>query len=268
MPQFRLPALPLLLAALAAAAPAAAQAQRLHPQRLHTRRPAAAAPEPFGPPAPGTPFDACDNAIATAQHSLRGPDKLLSAISRVESGRLDPVTKRVRAWPWTINVEGVGSFFDTKEQVIAAVQALQARGVRSIDVGCMQVNLMHHPRAFATLDEAFEPATNTAYAARFLLALHGQFRDWNLATAAYHSQEPTRGEEYQRLVFGRVMTPMGPGGTTVSVAKPNGPYAAWPPPGTNFAALPPVNFAFGAFGGGFGSQSVLINPLPKRIVRR
>ena len=266
MPLVKLTAIPFLLAAIAAAAPASAQAQRLH-GRAHAR-PAPSPPEAFGPPAPGTPFDACDTAIATAQRTLRGPDKLLSAISRVESGRLDPVTKRVRAWPWTINVEGVGSFFDTKEQVVAAVQGLQARGVRSIDVGCMQVNLMHHPHAFASLDEAFAPAANTAYAARFLLALHGQFKDWNLATAAYHSQDAARGEEYQRLVFGRVMTPMGPGGMTVSAARPIGPYAAWPPAGTNFAAIPPVNFAFGAFGGGLGSSSVLINPLPKQVIRR
>ena len=226
--------------------------------RGHGRR--APAAEQFGPPAPGTPYDACDAAITAAQRGPRIPVNLLPAISRVESGRLDPVTRRVRAWPWTINVEGVGSFFDSKEQAIAAVSALQARGVRSIDVGCMQVNLMHHPNAFPSLDAAFEPQTNAAYAARFLSALYGQFKDWNLATAAYHSQDAARGEEYQRLVFGRVMTPMGPGGTVMPV-KSSGPYAVWPPAGTNFAALPPVNFAYGAFGGGFGPTSVLVNPL-------
>jgi len=239
------------------------------PSQRHRGRYAAPArvAEQFGPPAPGTPFDACDSAIATAQRGPRIPVNLLPAISRVESGRLDPVTRRVRAWPWTINVEGVGSFFDTKEQVIAAVTALQARGVRSIDVGCMQVNLMHHPKAFPSLDAAFEPQTNAAYAARFLAALYGQFKDWNLATAAYHSQDAARGEEYQRLVFGRVMTPMGPGGT-VMPARSSGPYAVWPPAGTNFAAIPPVNFAFGAFSTVAGPSSVLVSPLPGATRRR
>ncbi len=243
-----------LLAVLLSAVPVAAKPTPRHPDR-HAAPAVAAVPAP--PPVPQTPYDACDYAIAAAEKPPHLPDNLLPAISRVESGRLDPATRRVRAWPWTINVEGVGSFFDTKEQAVATVQALQAKGVRSIDVGCMQVNLMHHPKAFASLDEAFEPATNAAYAAGFLAMLHRQFNDWNLATAAYHSMDPVRGEEYQRLVLGRVMTPMGAGGTGL---KGLGPYAIWPPPGTAYAAIPPVNFAFGAF----GPPPILINPLPRQ----
>ncbi len=249
-----------LLAVLLSAVPVVAKPTQRHPGR-HAAPAVAAVEAP--PPIPQTPYDACDYAIAAAEKPPHLPDKLLPAISRVESGRLDPATRRVRAWPWTINVEGVGSFFDTKEQAVATVQALQAKGVRSIDVGCMQVNLMHHPKAFASLDEAFEPATNAAYAAGFLAMLHRQFNDWNLATAAYHSMDPVRGEEYQRLVLGRVMTPMGAGGTGLGL-KGLGPYAIWPPPGTAYAAIPPVNFAFGAFGSGIGPSSILINPLPAR----
>ena len=101
----------------------------------------------------------------------------------------------MQPWPWTINAEGTGRFFESKAEAIAAVEALQARGVRSIDVGCMQVNLMHHPHAFASLDEAFDPQANAAYGARFLSALHHDLGAWPAATAAYHSQteklEPT-----------------------------------------------------------------------------
>ena len=196
--------------------------------------------EAFGPPAPPTPFDLCDNAIREARLPAI-PETLLPAIARVESGRLDPVAGRVRPWPWTINVEGVGSYFETKAAVIAAVQALQEKGTRSIDVGCMQVNLLHHPTAFPTLDAAFDPAANAAYAARFLSALHAQSRDWNLATAMYHSQSQDRGEDYQRRVFGRVMTPMGPG------PRQGGAYGVWPPPGVLFGAIPPPGYSFGAF---------------------
>ena len=266
VPRLNLVAALLVVAAL----PAAAQP---HYARGHrpVRAAAAKAPEPLGPPAPpATPFEACDQAITSAERGI--PDKLLPAISRVESGRLDPATGRVRAWPWTINVEGVGHFFDSKQQAVAAVSDLQAKGVRSIDVGCMQVNLMHHPKAFASLDEAFDPSYNAAYAARFLSALHVQLKDWNLATAAYHSMDPVRGEEYQRLVLGRVMTPMGAGGTGLGLAglgtKSNGPYGAWPLPVSNFAAFPPVNFAFGAFGGATGPSSVLINPILSSARRR
>ncbi|MDT7950830.1 MAG: transglycosylase SLT domain-containing protein [Acetobacteraceae bacterium] len=192
-----------------------------------------------------SPFAECEAAIAAAA-KLPGhaPDKLLPSIARVESGRLDPATGRVRAWPWTINVEGAGYFFETKSAVIAAVQALQANGKRSIDVGCMQVNLLHHPKAFATLDEAFDPGANARYAVRFLSALYLQTRDWPLATAMYHSSTPEFGEEYQRLVFGRVITPMG----ASSGSRPAGdPFAAWTATARQFGAMPPASLHFGAF---------------------
>lgn len=204
-----------------------------------------------------SPFDECEAAIGTAKQTPRIPDKLMPAISRVESGRLDPATKRVRPWPWTINVGGAGFFFDTKDQAVAAVRELQARGVRSIDIGCMQVNLMHHPTAFASLDEAFEPMANARYAARFLGALYRQTGDWSLAAANYHSADADRGEDYQRRVFGRVMTPMG-AKAAVSGASP---YGMWPPPGSAYAALPPVEYAFGAFGAAPGRVVVQLPPL-------
>ncbi|MBC7801962.1 MAG: transglycosylase SLT domain-containing protein [Gemmatimonadaceae bacterium] len=210
-----------------------------------------------------SPHADCELAIASAQKAPRVPDKLMPAMSRVESGRLDPVTRRVRAWPWTINVEGTGAYFDTKEEAIATVRALQARGTRSIDVGCMQVNLMYHPKAFASLDDAFDPVINARYAASFLTALYRQTGDWNLAVANYHSNDADRGEDYQRRVFGRVMTPIA--GAKAVAAKPAGPYAAWPPPGAAYGALPPVEFAFGAFAPGPGRVAVLLPDLrPQR----
>jgi hypothetical protein len=101
----------------------------------------------------------------------------------------------------TVNAEGQGFFYDSKAQAVAAVQAMQARGVKSIDVGCMQINLMYHPTAFASLDEAFDPMANARYAAKFLGILYGQTRDWAKATAMYHSATPELGENYQRKVL-------------------------------------------------------------------
>ena len=202
-------------------------------------------PQVYGPPPPPTPYDQCDQAIDAARPKAI-PPTLLGAIARVESGRLDPAAGRVRPWPWTINVEGTGYFHESKEAVIAAVQAFQARGIRSIDVGCMQVNLLHHPNAFPSLEAAFDPAVNAAYAVRFLLGLHAMTRDWGLATAMYHSATQERGEDYQRRVFGKIVTPMGPAGVN-GVPTQRGPYPVWPPPGTAFAAIPPASYVFGAF---------------------
>ena len=144
----------------------------------------------------------CRPAIEAAERRHGIPSRLLAAIARVESGRTDPATGEVGPWPWTINVEGQGFYFDTKAQAIAAVNAWRARGSRSIDVGCTQVNLVHHPDAFPNLEMAFDPATNADYAARFLTKLRGQTGNWEKATAWYHSATPELGEAYQRRVAG------------------------------------------------------------------
>src|SRR4051794_15299301 len=93
----------------------------------------------------GLPEQQCRSAIIAAERAQATPSGLMAALGRAESGRRDPQTGTSNPWPWTVNAEGQGSFYDTKAQAVTAVRAMQARGVRSIDVGCMQVNLMHHP---------------------------------------------------------------------------------------------------------------------------
>jgi hypothetical protein len=152
---------------------------------------------------PADPATLCESAVASAEYAARLPARLLAAISLTETGRTDPASGRLRAWPWAINAEGTGWFFDTPEQAIAAVRALQARGVRSIDVGCLQVNLMYHGQAFSTLEEAFDPPANAAYAAKFLNTLFDDGKDWARAIAGYHSQIPGLGAAYRAVVMAR-----------------------------------------------------------------
>lgn len=160
----------------------------------------AAAPPPLPYPLPGDPGAQCRAAIATAERNFAIPAGLMAAIGVVESGRRGP-DGHIDPWPWSIDAEGSGQTFATRAQAVAAVQALQARGVRSIDVGCMQVNLLHHPDAFPTLDDAFDPAANAAYAARFLRTLHAQAGTWPDAAALYHSATPALAEDYRRKVM-------------------------------------------------------------------
>ena len=147
-----------------------------------------------------SPFAMCETAIARVQGARNLPPGLLSALARVESGRPD-AAGAARPWPWTIDVEGQGRFFATKAEAVAAVRDLQALGVRSIDVGCLQVNLMYHPAAFASVEQAFDPAANAAYAARFLIALHARDDDWTHAIASYHSETPRLGAAYRTKVL-------------------------------------------------------------------
>ncbi len=125
------------------------------------------------------------------------PDKLLHAISLVESGRWDADRKASFAWPWTVTAEGEGHFLPSKEAAVAEVVRLKRKGITNIDVGCMQVNLQAHPDAFASLDEAFDPASNVSYGARFLNELRSNTPNWETAAAYYHSQTPALAAAYK-----------------------------------------------------------------------
>ncbi len=158
---------------------------------------------PAGAPAGAEPADpglACRQAIATAERANGVPASLMQAIGRVESGRANG-HGGVDPWPWSINVEGASHVYPTRAQAIAAVLRYEAQGIRSIDMGCMQVNLLHHPRAFANLAQAFDPAANADYAGKFLASLHAATGSWAAATADYHSQTPALGAPYAREVM-------------------------------------------------------------------
>jgi hypothetical protein len=145
-------------------------------------------------------WSACRRAIAAIEPGSGLPPGLLLAIALVESGRAHPATGRVEPWPWAYNAAGEGRLPPTRGVARAEVEARQAAGVRSIDVGCMQVNLAHHPDAFPSLDRAFDPETNVRYAARFLRSLYARSGDWPQAIAGYHSGEALRGLDYHRRV--------------------------------------------------------------------
>ncbi len=155
------------------------------------------------PAADHSPSVFCETAIASAERGAALPARMMTAIAMTESGRFDSAAGRVRPWPWTINAEGAGHYFASREQAVAAVHALRARGVQSIDVGCMQVNLMYHPAAFASVEDAFDPQANAGYAARFLTSLFSAHGHWHKAIGAYHSGTPGLATAYLGLVLAR-----------------------------------------------------------------
>jgi len=74
----------------------------------------------------------------------------------------------------------------------------------------MQVNLKHHPNAFATVEDAFDPEHNADYAARFLRSLYDGPADrvWLRAAGFYHSQTPERADWYRSLVEAAMKGPL------------------------------------------------------------
>jgi hypothetical protein len=218
----------------------------------------------------------CYSAIAAAEAVTHIPDAFLSAIGRVESGRVVAPARTAGPWPWTINAAGVGHFYATKAEAVAAVYQFQAAGVRSLDVGCLQVSLLYHPDAFASVDQAFDPAVNAAWAARFLLSLHAQTGSWPRAAAAYHSSTPLLGQSYQQKVLAAWAEPDQPPQGAQPAAAPNPPAApqmaagapaeggAGPPPTTGFARTLGLRHA----PGGVGRTLAAYRSMPVRLAMR
>lgn len=146
---------------------------------------------------------ACLSAIKSWERRLHIPKELLLAVANTESGRRDLQSGKMTPWPWTINVEGKGYFFRTKQEAVATVKSLLSKGVKSIDVGCGQINLKYHPQAFSSVDDAFDPEKNIAYAAVFMKDLADQFHSWDKAVARYHSANHEHYLPYQKKVISR-----------------------------------------------------------------
>lgn len=143
----------------------------------------------------------CERATVATEMAQRLPRAILFSVAMVESGRYNTATKKTRPWPWTINAEGQSFYFKTKREAVAAARKLMKDGVRSFDVGCMQINMRYHPKAFTDLEAAFDPIINVGYSAEFLKKLHSKTNSWPEAIAAYHSQTKTRSQPY----FARVI---------------------------------------------------------------
>lgn len=211
------------------------------------------------------PASLCEAAVNIVQTMIHTPPGLLDAIATVESGRQDNATGRVAPWPWTIDANGSGHAYATEAQAVAAAQAFESQGINSLDIGCMQVNLLHHPDAFDDLAQAFDPLANVIYGARFLRRLKLRLGGWNPAVAAYHSETPSLGLPYEQKVLA-VWHGTGQGGNAtlaqlmpVAAGMTAIPKAASVPKTQASGAIPMRHFGVGgfAFAGLHGSPHII-----------
>ncbi|HQT77924.1 MAG TPA: lytic transglycosylase domain-containing protein [Rhodopila sp.] len=179
----------------------------------------------FADPAamPANASQACRQAVAVAERVHGIPPHLLAAIARVESGRRGANTNSFNPWPWTVNLDGQGSFYETEPQAVAAAKAMRPRVTHSIDVGCMQISLTQHPDAFSSMEQAFDPVANVEYAARFLVQLFEKTGSWRQAAGFYHSQTPDLAQDYRRKVYAALPAEQ----LVASAAEPSSLAAAW-----------------------------------------
>ncbi len=203
----------------------------------------------FGNPNSTQPIDKkweiCAQAVSAVERQTNIPKHLLGAISQAESGRWHPKKRANIAWPWTVTANGKGQFFDSKEEAQAEAEILLTQGVRNIDVGCMQVNLKYHADAFETLSQAFDPAANARYAAKYLRAMHSKTKDWRQAAAHYHSTTPALAARYKAKVLRLWNKARGHKPSLLEIAK----STPTPPTETNPEITPdrdrPANIDFG-----------------------
>lgn len=142
-------------------------------------------PVPMALAAAPEPSRQCDHAAAMAAERSGVPIDILLAITRVETGRGAP---ELSPWPWTINADGTGTWYATKDEAVAAATDHLTNGTGTFDVGCFQLNIRWHGENFAELADMFDPAKNANYAATFLLDLYQESGDWSQAVSAYHSR--------------------------------------------------------------------------------
>lgn len=137
----------------------------------------------------------CDQAAQVAASKSNVPLDVLRTITRAETGRQRG--SDFVPWPWTVNMEGAGKWFDTEDSARAFVFRHFKQGARSFDVGCFQINYKWHGDAFVSIEEMFDPTKNALYAAKFLSALKEELGSWSAAVGAYHSRTPKYAKLYK-----------------------------------------------------------------------
>jgi hypothetical protein len=136
----------------------------------------------------------CENVSVEVARRTGVPVSVLKAISLNETGRRREGT--FRPWPWTVNMEGAGHWFDSYPEARSYVEQEYQRGARSFDIGCFQINYKWHGQEFASIDEMFDPLANGLYAARFLTDLYNETGSWTKAAGAFHSRTPEHATQY------------------------------------------------------------------------
>ena len=135
------------------------------------------------------------------ERTLKLPENTLYAMGIHETGKTHSESRKNIAWPWSVNKAGKSYYFDNKREAVAFVKKEIKVGNNNIDVGCMQVNLKHHPDAFPSIEKAFSPRYNVRYAANFLIQKYKAKKSWGDAIAHYHSANPAKGKKYKNKVI-------------------------------------------------------------------
>lgn len=151
--------------------------------------------------AAGDPWQLCSETAAQIEATERLPELMLRAMAEAESARSHPWSHEVAPWPWTLGRAGMNYFYATKADAVAATRAALGKGERALRIGCMQIDLGERPRAFTSLEEAFEPGANIAAAVVALRSLRAQYGSWDQAIENLHARNEAGRTAYRARVF-------------------------------------------------------------------
>ena len=131
------------------------------------------------------------------------PPEALYAVALTESAR-PRASRRLRPWPWTLNVAGEPHYYATRMEAFRALKGYLAQGLRRIDVGLMQVNWRYHEARLRDPWTALDPYYNLRLGAWLLATLARERGDLNEAIGRYHAPgDPARAARYREHVMRR-----------------------------------------------------------------
>ncbi len=143
----------------------------------------------------------CEREMRAAANEYGIPLGVLYAVGMTESGGKKGLQ------PLAMNIAGKPFVASSLAEALARFQTERARGVKLIDLGCMQINHHYHGERFASVAEMFDPHKNVQYAARFLNELRARHDTWTMAVARYHAgpnNNPAQ-KQYVCLVIGNMV---------------------------------------------------------------
>jgi soluble lytic murein transglycosylase-like protein len=149
---------------------------------------------------------ACERQMAHAAERHGVPLGMLYAVGLAETGRGDSLR------PYALNIAGKAVYDISREAALREIERAQRAGIRSIDIGCMQINYLYHGRNFASPDDMLDPARNVDYGARFLKELYRREGSWTMAVARYHAgpdNDPAQKRYVCRVIANMVATGFG-----------------------------------------------------------
>ena len=123
----------------------------------------------------------CEREMARAAELHGIPLGILYAVGLTETGR------RGALHPYALGAEGQTVFARNTGDAITSFEAMRRKGIKLIDLGCMQINHHFHGDKFDSVRAMFDPAKNVDYAARFLKALKAREGSWTMAVARYNA---------------------------------------------------------------------------------